>query len=108
VIRIQDTMIPQIARTLALFLTASVLLTTPAAAQHSISRAAAEYLIVEHTDQLLIYNKYQQRVTRQEKEAFVPFLPLRILEANGVLNDNYTPYIKVELDGGIFFLIKND
>ena len=96
----------QIARTLALFLTASVLSTLPATAQHS--KAAAEYLIVEHTDQLLIYNKYQQRNTRQGQKGFVPFVPLKVLESNGVLNDNYTQCMKVELDGSLFFLIKNN
>jgi hypothetical protein len=106
VICIQNTFMQQIARTLALFLIASVLSTLPATAQHS--KTAAEYLIVEHTDQLLIYNKYQQRITRQGEKAFVPFVPLRVLESNGVLNDNYTQCMKVELDGSIFFLIKNN
>jgi hypothetical protein len=97
---------PQFVKTLAFFLTASVLLIPPAEAQHS--KSAAEYLIVEHIDQLLIYNKYQQRITRQEQEAFIPYVPMRILESNAVLNDNYTQCMKVELDGSIFFLIKND
>ena len=105
-IHLQDTMISPIARTLALFFTASVLFIPQAEARQS--KAAAEYLIVEHTDQLLIYSKYQQRIHQQEKEAFVPFIPLRVLESSGVLNDNYTPCIKVELDGGTFYLIKND
>jgi hypothetical protein len=102
----QDSMISHIARTLALFFTASVLFILPAQARQP--QAAAEYLIVEHTDQLLIYSKYQQRIHQQEKEAFVPFIPLRVLESSGVLNDNYTPCMKVELDGSVFFLIKND
>jgi hypothetical protein len=106
VIHPQDTIMTKIARTLALFLTASVLHIPMAEARQS--KAAAEYLIVEHTDQLLIYSKYQQRIHQQEKEAFVPFVPLRVLDSGGVLNDNYTPCMKVELDGSIFYLIKND
>ena len=105
-IRIKETLLTQIAKTLALFFLASVLLNPPAAAQHS--KAAAEYLIVEHNNQLLIYNKYQQRITRQEKEAFIPFIPLKILEPDSILSDNYTQCMKVELDGSIFYLIKND
>ena len=99
-------MILHFARTLALFYTASVLFIPPAQAGQS--KAAAEYLVLEHTGQLLIYSKYQQQIHQQEKEAFVPFLPLRVLESSGVLNDNYTPCMKVELDGSIFYLIKND
>jgi hypothetical protein len=106
VIRSHKTMFLHIAGTLASFLTAGVLFPLPSASQPS--KAAAEYLIVEHCDQLLIYNKYQQRMNRQEKEAFIPFVPLRILDSRGVLNDNYTPCMKVELDGSIFYLIKND
>jgi hypothetical protein len=105
-IRPHKTMMVLIARTLAVFYTASVLFIPPAQARQS--KGAAEYLIVEHTGQLLIYSKYQQQIHQQEKEAFVPFIPLKILESSGVLNDNYTPCMKVELDGGIFFLIKND
>jgi hypothetical protein len=78
----------------------------PVTAQQS--KTPAEYLIVEQCDQLLIYNKYQQRITQQEKKAFVPFVPLRVVESQGILNDNYTPCMKVELDGNIFYLIKND
>ena len=99
-------MILHFARTLALFYTAGVLFIPPAQAGQS--KAAAEYLVLEHTGQLLIYSKYQQQIHQQEKEAFVPFLPLRVLESSGVLNDNYTPCMKVELDGSIFYLIKND
>jgi hypothetical protein len=106
VIHPQDTIMTKIARTLALFLTASVLHIPMAEARQS--KAPAEYLIVEHTDQLLIYSKYQQRIHQQEKEAFVPFVPLRVLDSGGVLNDNYTPCMKIELDGSIFYLIKND
>jgi hypothetical protein len=106
VIRTQDTKMQNHVKTLAFFLTAGVLLVPPAAAQHS--KAAADYLIVEHTDQLLIYNNYQQRITPKEKKGFIPFIPLRVLEVNGVLNDNYTLCMKVELNGGIFYLIKND
>jgi hypothetical protein len=106
VIHPQDTIMTKIAGTLALFLTASVLFISPAEARQS--KAAADYLIVEHTDQLLIYSKYQQRIHQQEKEAFVPFVPLRVLDSGGVLNDNYTPCMKVELDESIFYLIKND
>jgi len=31
-----------------------------------------------------------------------------VLDSGGVLNDNYTPCMKVELDESIFYLIKND
>jgi hypothetical protein len=106
VIHTQNTIFPQVAETLAFLLTASVFFVQPAASQRS--NAAAEYLIIEHNDQLLIYNKYQQRITQQEKKAFVPFVPLRVLESHSVLNDNYTPCMKVELDGSIFYLVKND
>ena len=105
-IRIKETLLTQIAKTLAIFFIASVLLNPSAAAQHS--KGAAEYLIVEYSDQLIVYNQYQQRITQQEKEAFIPFAPLKILESNSVLSDNYTPCIKVELDGSVFYLIKND
>lgn len=102
----QETKLTRIIGTLAFLLTASVLFTLHAEAQHT--KAAAEYLIVEHVDQLLIYNKYQQRITKREREAFVPFIPLRILESHDILNDSYTPCMKVELDRAIYYLIKNN
>jgi hypothetical protein len=102
----QDIKFAQIIGTLAFFLIASVLFTLHVQAQHS--KTAAEYLIIEHVDQLLVYNKYQQRITKQEKGAFVPFVPMRILESNGVLSDSYTQCMKVELNRNIYYLIKNN
>jgi hypothetical protein len=84
----------------------SVLTYLPLEAQRTLHRA--DYLIVENVDQLLIYNKYQQRISKQEKEQFVPFVPMRILESQLLLNDNYTPCIKIEISGNTFYLIKND
>ena len=106
VISAQGTEQSQIARTLAFLLIASVLFTFPAATQNL--KTTAEYLIVEHVDQLLVYNKYQQRITPQEKETFVPFVPMRILESHCVLSDNFTQCMKVEMEGRIFYLIKNN
>ena len=68
----------------------------------------ADYLIIENVDQLLVYNKYQQRITQEEKSLFVPFIPMRVIESQSTLNDNYTPCMKVELRGYVFYLIKNN
>ncbi|GEM_PF-1399061 len=73
--------------------------------QHS---AAPEYLIIQNVDQLLVYNKYQQKTSPRERRVFVPFVPIRILDAEGTLNDNYTPCMRVEVQGVPFYLIKND
>ncbi len=103
---LQGTIITRTAETLAFLTVASVLYILPVVSQRS--NAVADYLVVEHSNQLLIYNKYQQRITQQEKKAFVPFVPLRVLDSCCVLNDNYTQCMKVELNGNIFYLIKNN
>jgi len=70
--------------------------------------AAPEYIIIQNVDQLLIYNKYQQKTSPRERRVFVPFVPIRILDAEATLNDNYTLCMRVEVQGVLFYLIKND
>jgi hypothetical protein len=70
--------------------------------------AAADYLIIQNVDQLLVYNKYQQKITSKERGVLVPYIPMKILDAQGTLNDNYTPCMRVEVQNVLFYLIKND
>jgi hypothetical protein len=71
-------------------------------------KGQADYLLIDHVDKLLIYNKYQQRITHGEEKAFIPFVPIRILSDQEKLNDNYTPCMKVEVQGNVYYLIKDD
>jgi hypothetical protein len=67
----------------------------------------ADFLIIERVDKLLIYNKYQQKIARAEENIFVPFVPIRIINSQAKLNDNYTPCMKVEVLGNVYYLIKD-
>lgn len=84
----------------------SVVPTFRSAAQ--IKQASSDYLIVEKSDELLVYNKYQQRITQSEQKLFIPFIPLKIIEHNATLGDNFTLCSRIEVNGITYYLIKND
>ncbi len=77
-------------------------------AYSQINPTKADFLIIEKTDHLIIYNKYQHRINDKERELFKSFVPLRIIEKNILLHDNYTLGIKVELNGKFFYILKQD
>lgn len=71
-------------------------------------RAAVDFLIVENTDRLRVYNKYQQEASTKDRQSVVPFAPIRILKANEMLGDGYTSCMQVDIDGQIFYLLTSE
>lgn len=67
-----------------------------------------DFLIVEHPSALLIYNKYQQKLSYQEQAKLLPYHPMQVLEEDTHLNDGYTPCMKVRMDNNTYFLIKDE
>jgi hypothetical protein len=75
-------------------------------AQHQ--HTTANYLLVEHPERLIVYNRYQQHSTPEEQKLLTPFVPIKILDAEATLNDDFTPCLKVDIQGQIFYLLKNE
>jgi hypothetical protein len=67
----------------------------------------AAFLLVENVDRLIIYNKYEQMAGTTEREALLPFVPMRVLDEHAVLSDGFTKAIKVEINGNMFSLLKD-
>lgn len=68
----------------------------------------ADFLIVERPAGLLIYNKYQQRLSYQEQGKILPYQPMEILEDDIHLSDGYTPCMKVRAGNSAYFIIKDE
>ena len=71
------------------------------------SRAGGDFLVVENIDHLQVYNKYQQEASAKDRQVLVPFVPMKILNANDVLGDGFSFCMQVEIDGQIFYLLKD-
>lgn len=69
--------------------------------------ATVDYLVVQRPGELQILNKYEQTATPRELQRFQPYRPLQILEKDAFLSDRYTPCMRVEVDNGRFYLLKN-
>lgn len=65
-----------------------------------------DYFIIEKPAALKIYNKYEQKINPEEEALFKSFCPLRQIEINIALSDNFTLADRVELDGMYFYLLK--
>jgi hypothetical protein len=70
------------------------------------SAAGTDFLVVEKVERLQIYNKYQQEISASERQRVSPFAPMKILKIDDMLGDGFTPCMQVEIDGEVFFLLK--
>ena len=68
----------------------------------------ADYLIAENPSNLTIYNKYQQHISDQLRDQFVPFTPFRIVHENEILSDQITLASRVLFNHQVLFLLKNE
>lgn len=77
-------------------------------APHALSGAPqgerATFILIERPSTLLLYNQYEQRLSADEKSRLAAFAPMRIIESKGLLSDGFTPCMKVEMEGTVFFI----
>jgi hypothetical protein len=71
------------------------------------SALAADFLVIEHVDRLHVYNKYQQEATRTDRLPLVPFVPMRILNADDVMGDGFSRCMQVDVGGAVLYLLKD-
>jgi hypothetical protein len=82
-----------------------LLIATPLCA---LANPKSDFLIIGQARTLIIFNQYQQRATAQEIAELLPFTPFKILKANDVLGDGFTPCMKVEANGKVFYIEKDE
>lgn len=68
----------------------------------------SDFLIVEKAERLLPYNKYQQGATGQERRLLTGAIPMKILNADNLLGDGFIRCMKVEVEGEMFYLRKDN
>lgn len=69
---------------------------------------AADFLIVENPRELVIYDKFQQRIDVRQETPLAPYQPLQIIDDDGYLSDGFTPCIKVQADHSLYFLLADE
>lgn len=71
------------------------------------ARSNGDFLVVQHAERLLVYNKYQQQATEAERKLLAPFVPMRIVKTDVLLADGFTRSMQVEIGDETFFLLKD-
>jgi len=66
--------------------------------------AQTDVLLVAHPERLLIFNKYQQRLTSDESSRLVPFAPMVVVRADDQLGDGLTRCTTVRVGNDLFYL----
>jgi hypothetical protein len=69
---------------------------------------SADFIVVENPKRLVAYDSYQRSLTKAQRDALQPFMPMKILEAHGIFGDGLTHYTKVEADGSILYLLEDE
>ena len=63
-----------------------------------------DVVLARHPEYLMVYNTYQQRLSRDEGRALVAFTPLIVVKERDVLGDGFTPCLRVKANGQIYFI----
>jgi hypothetical protein len=67
-----------------------------------------DVVIIEDPHHLIAYDAFQQSLASSQLAVLQPFVPMKILKAYDVLGDGLTSCMKVEVDGNIFFLLRDE
>jgi hypothetical protein len=67
-----------------------------------------DVLIVEKPDHLVIYDSFQQSLSSLNESVLQPFAPFKVLKQRDVLSDGLTACEKVEVDGEVFYLLRDE
>lgn len=64
-------------------------------------------LLAPRSEGLILYNRYQQRLTSTEAVAILPYEPMIIEDENAVLGDGFTRCVAIRLRGEVYFLLRS-
>jgi hypothetical protein len=71
------------------------------------SSQSFDVLIVANPDRLVVYDSFQQSLPSLHETVLQPYAPIRVLKSHDVLSDGLTPCAKVEVDGEVFYLLRD-
>jgi len=74
----------------------------------SFSQKTADFLILDNPRKFTILNSYQEPLTEPEKAAFVPGIPLQIINSDETLGDQITKALSGVFGGKTWYLQKDD
>ncbi len=67
-----------------------------------------DVLIVEHPERLVVFSKYQQRLTSDEYRLLSPFVPMVLVRERDHLGDGFTPCAAVEIGREPYYILRNE
>ncbi len=67
-----------------------------------------EALTVENPEHLVVYDSFQQSLSSLQRTPLQPFAPIKFLKQRDVLGDGFTPCAKVEVDGEVFYFLRDE
>jgi hypothetical protein len=74
----------------------------------SFSQKTADFLILDQPKKYTILNQYQTPLSEPERNGFVPFTPLQIINRDETLGDQITRALTGMFEGKIWYLQKDD
>jgi hypothetical protein len=67
-----------------------------------------DVMIVEHPERLVVFSKYQQRLTPDEYRRLPPFAPMVLQREHDHLGDGFTPCAAVEIGREPYYILRNE
>ena len=72
------------------------------------AQGSADVLVVEHPGRLVLFSKYQQRLTPDESRRLPPFVPMVLVQERDHLGDGFTPCASVEIDREPYYILRDE
>lgn len=69
---------------------------------------ARDVMIVEHPERLVVFSRYQQRLTAEEYRRLPPFVPMVFVREQDHLGDGFTPCAAVEIGREPYYILRNE
>jgi hypothetical protein len=69
---------------------------------------SGDVLIVEHPERLVVFSRYQQRLTSDEYRRFPPFVPMVLVRERDHLGDGFTPCAAVEIGREPYYILRDE
>jgi hypothetical protein len=71
-------------------------------------QVSGDVLVVEHPGRLVLFSKYQQRLTTEESRRLPSFVPMILVRERDHLGDGFTPCAAVEIDREPYYILRDE
>ncbi|MFH0736669.1 MAG: hypothetical protein V1773_00970 [bacterium] len=71
------------------------------------SQKIADFVIIEKPQNLVIYNKFKQAISGNQKQLFSSYKPYQVKKSSGLFNDGVRGYMELDVNNESYYFVKD-